>query len=228
MDRSLIKYLGMIFLGVLLTQRLPHNSYSIIQYIIRPIPIGNGVLYLSGLPILVLFIYSISKILKLERFAKKSKFFLFLIIVLVVIPLMRQSLYFIRTTYHTIAQSNLSAVDCNFDNSKINLNFQENGVGTINVRLELIDYGRSRNRFKVRIHVPDEWKKFFNVDHFELENLYFTHGYRDITRIQEEVSVQIAEGYTMEDVLSYDWYYQTFYYELYNDEESIMIINHGR
>ncbi|AKL96980.1 hypothetical protein CACET_c35490 [Clostridium aceticum] len=229
LDIELLKYLGILFLGLLLIHRLPHNSYSVMQYIIPPISFQNGgTLYLSGLPILILFIYSFVKIISLSRFAEKSKFFIFLILIVMIMPLMGQSIHLARSTYHALAQSNLAAVDCNFDNSSINITTGEDGEVLVNVSLELIDYGRNHNQFKVRIHIPEKWQAYFDMDSLQLEKIYTTDGYRNTIKIQEELQLQIAEGHTESDIWNHRWYNQTFYYELYNDEESIMIINHGR
>ncbi|SET64770.1 hypothetical protein SAMN05660297_03037 [Natronincola peptidivorans] len=229
LDKEFLKYLGILFIGFLLIHRLPHNSYSVMQYIIPPISLqSGGTLYLSGLPIAILFIYCLVKIINLPRFAEKSKFFIFLILILAIMPLMRESIHLTRSAYHAVVGSNLTAVDCNFDNSSINIGTGEDREVFINVRLELVDYGRNHNQFKVRVHIPEKWKAFFDVDSLQLENVYTTNGYRNTIRIQEELKLQIAETYTEAYIWDHGWYNETFHYELYNDEESIMIVDHGR
>lgn len=76
-NKKLFKYLGIIFISVLICYKLPHSSYSIIEYIIRPIRINYTTIYLAGLIPLVLFIIGIKGLFKLKRNEKKSKFFYF-------------------------------------------------------------------------------------------------------------------------------------------------------
>lgn len=229
LDIDLLKYLGIIFLGLLLIHRLPHNSYSVMQYIIPPISFQKGgTLHLAGLPMLILFIYSFIKIVNLRKFAEKNKFFVFLIIIVVAIPLMRESIQFTRSTYHAIVQSGLASVDCNFDKSSINVAWGESREVTVNVNLELINYGRNHNQFKVRIHIPEKWQAYFDVDYLQLEETYTIDGYRNTIKIQEQLNLEITERYTVEDARNHPWYYETFHYELYNDKESIMIVDHWR
>ena len=86
-NKKLIWYLGIIFIAILLTYKLPHNSNSIIQYVISPIRVGNNsVFYLSGIIPLVLLIIGISGLFKLERFRSTSKLLIFITIILLVIP----------------------------------------------------------------------------------------------------------------------------------------------
>ena len=72
-NKDLLKYLGIIFIAILLIYELPHDSYSLIQYIIPPIRSNNSVIYLSGLVPLILLIVGINGLFKLERFEGKSK-----------------------------------------------------------------------------------------------------------------------------------------------------------
>lgn len=48
-NKKLLKYLGILFILGLSAYKLPHDSYSIIQYIIRPIRYKNSTIYLSGI-----------------------------------------------------------------------------------------------------------------------------------------------------------------------------------
>ena len=98
-NKMLIKYLGIIFISTLLTYKLPHDSYSIIQYIIRPIRYKGSTIYLTGIIPLVLFFIGIKGLFKIERFADKSKILLFIVIILIIIPIMKGTLDFTRTSY---------------------------------------------------------------------------------------------------------------------------------
>lgn len=136
-NKKLILYLVIIFIAVLLTYKLPHNSYSIIQYIIPPIRLGNNsVLYLSGLVPLVLIIIGIRGLFKLERFRNTSKLLIFITIVLLVIPVMNWGLDFSRTNYHWIKDDGLMALD--IEKSNISLSSTDDEM-IINIKLDLKD-----------------------------------------------------------------------------------------
>jgi len=66
-SKRLLKYLGLIFISALLTYKLPRDTYSIIQYLIKPIRFENSVLFLSGLFPLILLIVGIKGLLKMAR-----------------------------------------------------------------------------------------------------------------------------------------------------------------
>jgi hypothetical protein len=88
--KRLIIYLGLLFLAVVLTYKLPYDSYSISQYIIPPIKTGpGGYVYLSGLLPSALYLIGIIGILSLERFANKSKLMILLVIIIAVVPTMK-------------------------------------------------------------------------------------------------------------------------------------------
>ncbi|WP_026477900.1 hypothetical protein [Alkaliphilus transvaalensis] len=226
-DKKLFKYLGLLFITILLNYKLPHNSNSIIQYIIPDITNGTRTLHISSFPILILFAFSIGRLFDLPRFKEHNKILLFIVVIVVVIPLMVYSINFSRTAFHTIAGSELSALDCDFKNSSIDFNHINDDEAEIKVRLELIDYTTKDKAFKVNVHIPDQWKLFFGVEYFQLPEMYTTEGHNKIT-IEEVLYFEIGEGYKLLDVLNFRWRNETFYYELYNDEERIMLKDHGQ
>lgn len=139
-NKKLVWYLGIIFIAVLLTYKLPHNSDPIIQYIIPPIRVGSSsVIYLSGLVSLIMFIIGISGLFNLERFRSTNKLLVFIIIVLLVIPSMNWVLDVSRTNYHWIKDDGLAAID--IEESNISLSGTDDEM-IININLELKDYSR--------------------------------------------------------------------------------------
>ena len=64
------------------------------------------------------------------------------------------------------------------------------------------------------------------IEFYEFENDYFTHGNRNITNIEEEIVLQLNREKTNE-LFESKWHREDVEYELYNDEETIKIIQHG-
>lgn len=222
-NKKLFKTLGIIFIAVLLTYKLPHNSYSIIQYIIPPIRSNNSVIYLSGLVPLILFIIGIKGLFNLERFKDKSKLLVFIIVLIIVIPLMKWTLDFSRTNYHWLKNDGLNAID--IQDSNISLSGFDNEM-TVNVSIELKDYSRKQNRFKVRIYLPESLNTYTDKEFYEFENYYFTHGNRNITNIEEEIVLELDKE-EINELFESKWHWENVEYEIYNDEETIKIIQHG-
>lgn len=222
-NKKLLKYLGIVFIAVLLTHKLPHNSYSIIEYIIPPIRNNNSVIYLSGLVPLILFVVGIKGFFKLERFKGKSKLLVFIAVIVIVIPLMTWTLDFSRTNYHWIKDDGLRAID--IEDSNISLSGSDSKT-TVKVNMELKDYSRKQNKFKIRIYFPESLNSYTGKEFYEFENYYFTHGNRNITNIEEEIILKLDKENT-DKLFQSKWYWENVEYELYNDEEAIKIIQHG-
>ena len=220
----LLKYLGLIFIVELLTYKLPHDSYSIIQYIIRPIRIGNGALYLSGVIPLILLIIGIKGIFSLERSLHRSRIGIILLIFVIIMPIMKWTLDFTRTNYHWIMRDGLTAVD--IKESNINLE-RSNDIIKIKVNLELIDYSRSLNEFKIRVYLPKSLSEYTGKEFYELKNHYRTNG-NHILRIDEDIVVIIDNVDTQEKMFDSKWYWEVTKYELFNENEEVEIIDHGR
>ncbi|WBW99418.1 hypothetical protein [Oceanirhabdus sp. W0125-5] len=223
-NKKLFKYLGILFLAVLLTYRLPHDSYSISHYILRPIRHKNSVFHLTGLLPLVTFIIGIKRILSLERFANKSKILIALLIIIVVLPIMEWSLDFTRTNYHWLRRDGLKSVD--IVESDINLeNF--NDELTISFNLKIKDYSRKQNKFKIRVYLPKSLSNNIGNEFYEFENEYRTHGNRSVTTIKEQFVVKL-DNYSIQKILfKTKWYWEDVVYELYDEKEVIKNIKHG-
>jgi len=223
-NKSLLKYSCIIFIVVLLTHKLPHDSYSIIQYIIRPIKLGNGVINLSVLIPLILFIIGIKGIFSLERFANRSRIGIILLIFVIIIPIMNWTLDFTRTNYHWIKKDELNAVD--IKEADINLESSDNILKVI-VNLELIDYSRGQNEFKIRVYLPKSLSKYSGKEFYELEDYYYTFGNRSTLNIKEEIVVNLDNSGIQEKIFDSKWYWEETKYELYNEDDVVQIIDHG-
>lgn len=222
-NKNLLKYLAIILAVVLLTYELPHDSYSIIEYIIPPIPTSKGTIFISGFIPLVLFIIGIRGIFKLERFKYKSKIFVFLTVIIIVIPLMIWTLDYARTTIHWVRGDGLAAVD--IEESNIGLSGSESEVN-MDIELELKDYSRKENKFKIRVYIPESWVPYTGKEFYDLENYYFTQGDRSITNIEEGVNLKL-DSKQVNELFESEWFLDDVEYELYNDKEKVRIIQHG-
>lgn len=224
-NKKFLMYLGIIFIAVLLTYKLPYDSYSISQYIIRPIGFGNSIIYLSGIVPFVLLAIGIRGLIKLNRFTDKSKLLIVIIIMIVIFPLMRFSLDIAKSSYFWVTDNELKSL--NLVDANILITDTVDSEVTLKVTLELIDYGRSEKNFNVRTYLPESMIGFFNKEYLEFKDLYSTFGNRDKIVIQKNIPVQFKRGYTIEDLGDSKWYLEDFEFELYNEEDHIKLINRG-
>jgi hypothetical protein len=223
-NKRLLKYLGIIFLTVLLTYKLPHDSYSIIQYILRPIRYKNSTIYLSGIIPLVLFIIGIKGLFNLERFAHRSKILIFIVVTFIIIPVMKGTLDFTRTRYYELKGTGLRAVDIVDANANLT---SSNKEIAISLKLELIDYGKAGNEFKIRVHLPEKLSEYTGKEFYEFENNYVTHGNRNKIKIDEQIVIKSDNDNLYSTLSGSQWYLDEFEYELYNENEVIKIIDRG-
>ncbi|AFS78725.1 hypothetical protein Curi_c17180 [Gottschalkia acidurici 9a] len=223
-NKKLLKYLGIMFISVLITYKLPHDSYSIIEHIIMPIEYKDSVVYLSGIIPLVLLFISIKGIFNLKRAEGRNKLLLFLMIITVIMPMMKWSLDITRTGYYWIKKDSLRSVD--IGDSKVSLSGSNDKL-TMTLNLELIDYGMTQNNFKIRVYLPKALKTYNNQDFYELENEYLTNGNRRKRTIREEIVLNLNDKNGMEKLFDSKWHWEDLKYELYNEDEVVEIIKRG-
>lgn len=223
-NKRLFKYLGILFIAVLLTYKLPHDSYSIIQYIIPPIRYNGGATHLAGLVPLVLIIIGIKGLFSLKKFVGVNKFSVFLLVVIIIMPIMNWTLDVTRTNYHWLRKDGLNAVD--IEAPRISLSSFDEEL-KINVIMELIDYSRSRNEFKIRLYLPKSLAEHIGKEFLELENVYRTHGNRGKSSVYEQIVIELDNKHSRGYIYDVDWHWEDVEYELYNEDEVIRIIDHG-
>lgn len=223
--KDLLKYLGLIFITVLLTYKLPRDSYSIMQYIIKPIRFENSNLTLSAIVPLVLFIVAIIGLFKTEPISIQNKIAIFIIVLLLVIPLMKGSLDLAKNAYFWAMKDELKSID--IKDSNISFSDINKDQATLNVSLSLTDYGRNDSNFKVRMYLPESLKTSFQADFLEFDESYQTFGNRQILNITKKVTVQLEEGTTGEKIMDTHWNWDNYKYELYNASNSTELNYHG-
>ena len=205
-NKKLLQYLGFIFIAVLLVYRLPYRSYSIMQYLIPPIKLGNNSrLYLSGLIPLIIFIIAIKGLFKLERFKGESKPIIFFLVLLILIPFINWILDVSRTNYHWIKGDELKAIE--IEESSISLN----------------DYSKKANNFKIRIVLPENMSRYTAKKTYELEDDYFTYGNRDLNHIEGRVDLELEDEDTQRQLFESDWSGEEIEYEFYNEKEKFRL-----
>lgn len=224
-NKKLIKYLIIIFTAVLLTCRLPHDSYSVIQYIIKPIRSRDSVLFLSGLVPLILFIIGIRGILYLDKFKDKNKIFMFLLIIFILIPLMKWSLSFTRSNYHWIMRDGLNSVDIKDSNINLSNNGTDN-ILTINFNFKIIDYSRSGNKVKIKVYLPKSLSNYTGKEVYEFKNTYRTYGSYRPLNISEQIIVK-TDNNVEDQLFKSNWFWENYQYEIYNENDSVRIREHG-
>ena len=223
-DKNSIVYLAIILLTVLLTYKLPHDSYSIIQYTIPPIRRTNTVINVSGIVPLILFIIGVSGLLKLERFKARNKLIMFILVVSIVTPSMKWALDVSRTNYHSIKDDGINAID--IEKSNINYSISDDKM-TINIDLDLKDYGRSQNEFKIRVYLPEIMSIYTDKQAYDFETTYYTSGYRSVSNIQKTIQIKLNDNYDERKLYGFIWNWEDVKYELYNNKEKVKIIRHG-
>lgn len=221
--KKLLQYTAVLFLMVLISKQLPHTSYSMIEYIIRPFKIGNGTMKLSGIVPLILFIFCVRGIFRLEKF-KNSKVVTFLVIVIAILPIMNWTIDMTRTGYHFIRRDGLNGID--FEESKISLLGYEDTV-TLNVNITIRDYSRGNDEFKIRVYLPKTMSESLDLEYYDLDNTYITHGGSYGLSVQEDIVLHNVDIKNKNNLFQSNWHQEKVIYELYNDDQTIRIVDYG-
>ena len=222
--KSFILYSGVLYLTIFLSYKIPHDSYSFIQALIKPIRNGNSVFYVSSLVVLALSIVGIIGFVNLKRFEARNKFLVFLLVVIIIIPFMNWSIDMTRSFFFWFQEDKLSAVD--LDDSNLSLAGANNKL-TLTVHLTFVDYSSSGNSFQYRIYLPESLSKYTGVDVLESDTLYTTSGNRNKTGITETFDLYLKDNNALDQACSSEWSYEDTTYELYNQSETVKIVDHG-
>ena len=223
-NKSMLIHLGMLFLAMLLIYKIPHDSYSVIQYMIKPIREGGGVFYISSVIPLTLILLGIIGLVNLKRFANKNKILIFLLVVVIIMPIMKWSLDSTRTIYYWVKQDKLNAVDIEEPSISLSSN---NEKLTITMKFQLINYSRGTNNLKFRVFLPEALRKYTGMNIYESVNNYIISGNRNKLNVEEAIVVDLENSATQNNKPDSTWFYEDIKYELYNDVEVVEIIHHG-
>ncbi|BCN29150.1 hypothetical protein [Anaeromicropila herbilytica] len=216
---KLLGYIGVIFLTIALSYKLPHDSYSLMQYMIKPIKHDNTVFYPSSIVTLVFVMIGVIGLASLERF-KKRKLLVVLCTLFLLIPFMKWTIEITRTNYHSLMRDGIKSVD--IEESNISLGNTDNDM-VINFNLDLRDYSRHQNRFKIRVYLPESIRNLTGKKYYDLKQEYITDN-KSTQKVHESMPFDNISG---EEISHLTWYYEDVKYVLYNDKQSVSIIDHG-
>lgn len=173
---------------------------------------------------MILFIIGIRGLFSLKRFENRSKLLIFIAVLVVVIPLMEWTLDFSRTNYHWIRGDGLKAID--IEESNITLSGMEDEM-EISIDLEIKDYGKKENKFKIRVYLPESLSDYTDKEFYDLESYYYTRGNRSILTIQEDIIIKLDDKRNVTRLFDSKWFWEDVEYELFNSQEKIRILQHG-
>ena len=218
-DKNLIISFCLLFLCVFLTYKVPHRPMVFVELLIPTLHISTLTIYLGTTLLIVPFVYAITGILNSTRFRKRNKLFLFFAIIFLLLPLMHWSIDFTRTTFNWLFHQELKALDIKDSNIYISQN--DNEI-TVNVEATLIDYSRSQKQFHLRIQLPEEIASQIGTSVLESDNMYYSHGHKSETQINETFHIPMSKAILPSTFLSD----KNYIFQLYNDEETVEIITH--
>ncbi|WMM23923.1 hypothetical protein RBU61_13450 [Tissierella sp. MB52-C2] len=221
--KRILRSLGIMFIVALITYKLPHKSYSIIEYIIRPIKKGSSTFYISGFIPLILIIIATNDLSKIEKLKFRNSSIIFIAMLVIIMPLMRQSIDATRMAYHFLIDDGLSSIEILDTSTSTSLDIVDRSV-KIDIKLKLKDYGKEPKKFEVRIHFPEEVREIINQEYYESERIHITYGSGKIRDIDEVIFLELKEEEARDKLFNYWRYGGKFEYELFNEEESIRII----
>ncbi len=223
-DRRLMINLGVIFLAVALRYPLPHDSYSILQYIIRPIHLDSSILYPANIILLAMFIIGIYGVMTTERFRRHMRILGLIYILLIIIPLMNLTIDFARIAYYTAARGGVHSVD--IKDSEISLS-QVNGTTIIDVSLVLKSYSFYDNEFGIRVYLPEALSKYTGISCYEFEPKYHTHNYSNTLNVNQQIIIDTLNTEALYSFPPAKWQFEDVKYELFNDKSTVTVIRHG-
>lgn len=220
--RQYLLYLGVLFLAVILNYKLPHQSITLIEYMIKPLQIGGYTLFIAKLFSLGILLYGIIGMVKLEGSRKRNRILVFFLIVIVYLPFMKWSLHFVRYSFYRIKQDTLASLDMKEPDIRIQGNDQK---ATITLEFEVIDFGRGNQPFRFRVFLPESIHEFTGIEVYESETDYRSGPYP--IKIQESFEVLFDDVMKMDQLYLSDWQRGDTVYELYNEKETVQIIDQG-
>jgi hypothetical protein len=166
-----------------------------------------------------------SGLFKLERYAKKSKVWMTIFFLIIVIPFMKWTIDFARTSYHSIKNDGINSVEIIESDSSFRSN--HNSL-YMNIELDLKNYSNHSNEFKIRVYPPKSLRKYTGIEYYELDQQYVMGGYQSKLNIDEEILVEIDKMNWFNEFFDSKWYYDDVKYELYNDNYTVSNLVHGK
>ncbi len=124
----------------------------------------------------------------------------------------------VKMAYYTIVNDGLNAVDI----SDSHISFSTlNKDCNMHIRLKIINYSNKGNKFNVRMHFSDSLKKLTGKEFYDLADFY--HPIEGFQTFSFEKDIVVDPSYKE---FMFEIFREPVVYELYNDKESIRIIQH--
>lgn len=224
-NRKLILSLCVLFAAKALSYRLPHDSYSIMDYLFRPIHIGSSVVYPANILTLILFIAASFGILTTERFRRHIKLIGLLYIILILIPIMGLFLDFTRIAYHSAAKDGINSVD--IQQSNISLS-QVNNSTVIDVYVVLRNYSFHNNEVGIRVYFPKSLREYTGITYYDFDAKYNVEHYSNRNTAFQQITFNAPSMQSAGAPLPSNWRYEDFKYELFDEERTVTILEHGQ
>jgi len=95
------------------------------------------------------------------------------------------------------------------------------------VNLSIKDYSRGNNTFKIRVYLPKTLSETLGLEYYDLENTYMTHDGSNGGLVQEDIVFDRVDIDSKMNLYESNWHYEKVVYELYNDNQTITIIDYG-
>lgn len=220
--RQYLLYLGVLFLAVILNYKLPHQSITLIEYMIKPLQIGGYTLFIAKLFSFGILLYGIIGMVKLEGSRKRNRILVFFLIVIVYLPFMKWSLNFVRYSYYRIKQDTIASLDLNEPDILIQGNDHK---ATITLEFEVIDFGRGNQPFRFRVILPKSIHEYTGMEVYE-SDINYRSGIYPI-KIQESFEVLFDDVMKMDQLYLSNWQQEDTIYEFYNETETVQIFDQG-
>ena len=152
-----------------------------------------------------------------------SRFKVLLVILILILPLMKYSVGIANSTYFWAKNDDLKSI--NLVESSFNINVLEDEL-IINTRLEIVDYGRSINKFKIKVHLPEEIKRIINEEYIEFGEEYYTRGRKDRLNIEKTYTYKYDINKDNNNLDNYfmNYFHEVIRFELYNNNQRLYLI----
>jgi len=240
--KKILLSIGMIVLSAILKYKIPHKSITVFQAIFKPLQNNNSILHYFNLLPLFLLIIAIFLLINLNQSSRRNQIILFLALIIILPLFLDWTSNLLKSSYYWIHDDTLNALD--ITESKVDLQITNDKV-LLNVEFTVVNYGRHKNNFSYRIHVPKSVSSYSEKEFYDSTLNYTSTSGQQKQKITEVIELPLKEGYTptkvLEDFFKDDvttknlstenatyskWLNEAVDYDLFNEEETVIIHYH--
>ena len=214
-NRAIVVFIGSVFMTI----ELPYSDQTIPMILIPNIPLGGGLLMLSGLIPVAGFIWSFMVFNNSER-VKMNGLLFFILYLAVFIPASQTVLEYVKWPVYTMAQGCNSIELVDSELSYIQLEDQK----ALTLDLEIKGYRNLEDGFKVAIVIEgQEPEESFNYTALDQE-FYISKGLSKDLII--DIPLEFEDDAALEEFFDY-LYKRDYTIRLYNDQSSRDYLRHS-